>query len=724
MLRAGASRPSALPRPLAALVRGAAAAVPYTRPVPSRRRREVELERVLGTPALFATAYGNVGSSIYYALGLTAVYALGLTPLVFLIAGIVFAMTAATYAEGTVLYPEAGGSSSFARHAFNEIVSFGAAWAQMLVYVVTVATSAFFVPHYLSIFWEPLKTNPWDIVGGAIVIVILVTLNIVGVQEAAKLSIVLAVLDFATQVLLVLLGMFLVFSPTILVDNIHWGVAPTWSNLALAIPVAMLAYTGVETVSNLAEEAREPARSVPDAYKLVAGAVFAIYLTLPLVALSALPVKMIDGQLTTLLALPPEQGGYANDPILGLVQNLGLTGGVLRVLEIYVGILAATILFIATNAGVIGASRVTYSMASYRQIPEVFRRLHPTFKTPVLSLVIFAGILPVLIILPGDVNFVGTLYSFGATLSFTVAHASLVRLRMKQKDSTDVFYRGRPNVMIGGVLWPVFAILGGIATGASFLVIVYENPTTRWVGLGWIASGLVFYVVYRRRFVKASLTQHGQGAARLRPGARARVPAAARPGRGRPALRRRARRGVQPGGRARRPDRGAERARGAARPAARRRPPRARGRGEPRARRGDRDRRLVRGAGARPPRPRPQRRAGDRRGGRAARHRDHRARHAAQDADGDSACRLRAHGRLRAPERAVPGDGCGHAGRGAGVIWYRRAIFVFSGCFVLIGLALLAVTAVNGGGLVGFVLGALFVALGVGRIQLERKRGA
>ena len=200
----------------------------------------------------------------------------------------------------------------------------------MLVYVVTVATSAFFVPHYLSIFWEPLRTNPWDIVGGAIVIVVLVTLNIVGVQEAAKLSIILAVLDFATQVLLVILGFVLVFSPTILVDNIHWGVAPTWSNLAIAIPIAMLAYTGVETVSNLAEEAREPARSVPNAYKLVAGAVFAIYFTLPLVALSALPVKVINGQLTTLLALPPEEGGYANDPILGLVENLGVSGAAAR----------------------------------------------------------------------------------------------------------------------------------------------------------------------------------------------------------------------------------------------------------------------------------------------------------------------------------------------------------------------------------------------------------
>ena len=461
---------------------------------------------MLGTPALFATAYGNVGSSIYYALGLTAVYALGLTPVVFLVAGIVFAMTAATYAEGTVLYPEAGGSSSFARHAFNELISFSAAWAQMLVYIVTVATSAFFVPHYLSIFWEPLKTNPWDIIAGAVVIVVLVTLNIVGVQEAAKLSVVLAVIDFATQVLLVLLGFFLVFSPTILVDNIHWGVAPTWSNLAIAVPIAMLAYTGVETVSNLAEEAREPARSVPEAYKLVAAAVFAIYLTLPLIALSALPVKLIDGKLTTLLALPPEQGGYANDPILGVVQNLGLSGLLLRVLEIYVGVLAATILIIATNAGVIGASRVTYAMASYRQIPEVFRRLHPRFKTPVLSLVIFAGIAPILVIVPGDVNFVGTLYSFGATLSFTVAHASLVRLRVKQRGSTETFYRARPNLRAGGVDWPVFAVLGGIATGASFLVILVQNPTTRWVGLGWILSGLAFYLVYRRRFVRFSLT--------------------------------------------------------------------------------------------------------------------------------------------------------------------------------------------------------------------------
>jgi len=473
--------------------------------MPRRRRKEQSLERVLGTPALFATAYGNVGSSIYYALGLTAVYALGLTPLVFVIAGVIFAATAATYAEGTVRYPEAGGSSSFARHAFNEVVSFGAAWAQMLVYVVTVATSAFFVPHYLSIFWEPLKQNPWDIVGGIIVIVILVVLNTVGVQEATNVSVVLAVIDFATQVFLVILGFVLVVDPHTLTSNVHWGTAPTWANLAIAIPVAMLAYTGVETVSNLAEEARDPTRSVPQAYKLVAGAVFAIYFTLPLVALSAMPVTRIDGELTTKLALPPEKHGFANDPVLGIVDNLGVHGTTLRTLQIYVGLLAATILFVATNAGVIGASRITYSMATYRQMPEIFRHLHPRFKTPWLSLLVFAGIAPICVILPGSVTFVGTLYSFGATLSFTVAHVSIVQLRRKR--DPELLYKAKPNLRWRGVDWPLFAIAGGIATGISFVVIVVQNPTTRWVGLTWLAVGFVGYAAYRKYYVHAPMAE-------------------------------------------------------------------------------------------------------------------------------------------------------------------------------------------------------------------------
>ncbi len=464
-----------------------------------RRRQQQGLERVLGTPALFATAYGNVGSSIYYALGVTAGIALGLTPLVFVLSGLIFAATAATYTEGTVRYPEAGGSASFARHAFNELVSFGAAWAQMLNYIITIAISAFFVPHYLSIFWEPLKTNPWDVIGGAVVVVLLVAVNIVGIQEAAKLNVFLAIVDFATQLLLVVIGFFLIFSPDTLASNVHLGQAPTWSSFALAIPVAMIAYTGIETVSNLAEEARDPSRSIPASIRLVAIAVFAIYFTLPLIALSALPVeRTAAGGYETKLGLPPERGGFENDPVLGLVDNLGLHGPLLDGARIYVGILAATILFVATNAGVIGASRITYSMSSYRQLPEVFRRLHPRFKTPWLSLIVFAGLLAILFLLPGNVDFIGRMYSFGAMLSFTVAHASLIALRARQGDE-EVVFRARPNLRVRGVDWPLFAILGGLGTAIAWLVVVIQDAPTRYAGLAWLALGFAGYVGYRRR---------------------------------------------------------------------------------------------------------------------------------------------------------------------------------------------------------------------------------
>src|SRR5947199_5929609 len=472
----------------------------------SRRRRQQRLERVLGTPALFATAYGNVGSSIYYALGVTAAFALGLTPLVFDVASNFSAATALTYAEGTVRYPEAGGSSSCARHAFNELASFGAGWAQMLNYIITIAISAFFVPHYLSIFWAPLKQNPWDIIGGVLVIVFLVALNVVGIQESARLNIFLALIDFATQLLLVLLGFALIFSPSTLTSNVHWGTAPTWSQFLLAIPVGMIAYTGIETVSNLAEETRDPVKSIPRSIGLVAIAVYAIYFTLPLIALSALPVHLIDGKQTTLLALPPEKGGFQNDPVLGLVEHLGIGGATLSVLKVYVGILAATILFIATNAGIIGASRITYSMATYRQLPEVFRRLHPRFKTPWLSLLVFAGFVSILVLLPGQTKFLGTMYSFGAMLSFTVAHAAVIQLR-RRFPNEELAFRARPNLRFRGVDWPLLAVCGGPATALAWLVVVVQSPATRYAGLGWLAVGFGTYVVYRRRFVGVSLTE-------------------------------------------------------------------------------------------------------------------------------------------------------------------------------------------------------------------------
>src|SRR5947209_5891899 len=196
------------------------------------RRQLPGLQRVLGVNALFSTAYGNVGSSIYYALGLVASFALGLTPVVFILTGFIFYLTAATYAEATAMYPEAGGSSSFARHAFNEFWSFFAAWAQMLNYTITIAISAFFVPHYLGgvLGVDALRSSPADVFVGIGAVALLAFVNVRGAEESAGVNIALAVTDFMTQLVLVVVGLFLVFSPSTLVDNVQLGVAPTWKD--------------------------------------------------------------------------------------------------------------------------------------------------------------------------------------------------------------------------------------------------------------------------------------------------------------------------------------------------------------------------------------------------------------------------------------------------------------------------------------------------------------
>src|ERR1700716_2345221 len=287
------------------------------------RLTEHGLRRSVGVPGMFATAYGNVGSSIYHAVGLVAAHALGLTPVVFILAGGLFALTAKTYAEGASMYPEAGGSSSFARHAFNEVASFFAGWALSLDYIITIAISAFFVPHYLSAFFPGLTHNPGDIIGGIVTIVLLAALNIRGLGESAKLNLFLAIADLCTQVLLVGAGIVLVLNPSLLVNQVHLGVAPSWTQLIFALSVAMVAYTGIETVSNMAEEARDPDRDVPRALNFVVVAALGVYARSSVVALSALPVEhtVVNhvSHYSTLLGTK-----FENDPVLGIVSRLGL----------------------------------------------------------------------------------------------------------------------------------------------------------------------------------------------------------------------------------------------------------------------------------------------------------------------------------------------------------------------------------------------------------------
>ncbi len=458
-----------------------------------RRRPQRGLSRVLGVPALFSAAYGNVGSSIYYALGVTALYALGLTPLVFVISGVFFLFTALTYAEGTAAMPAAGGSTVFARRAFGRGFAFLVGWAQILNYVVTIAISAFAVAGYLSVFWPTLKTYPANVITGIIVTVSLGIVNIVGAKESARINISLAVVDLATQALIVVMGLIIVLNPELLTSNIDFGTAPTFSQFLLGISISMIAYTGIETVSNLSEETRNVPRTVPRSILLTFVTVIVMYTLIPIVALSAMPVEEVrPGVFETRLATE-----FLEDPVLGIVREFALGGFVQEALEIWVGLLAATILVLATNAGMLGLSRLAYSLGRNDMLPARISELHPTRRTPVNAIIVTV-ILTSVLILPGKVTVLASLYSFGAMLSFTFAHASIVRLRISEP-SLERPFRIPWEWHIRGRRLPITALLGGAATTFAWLVVVLTQPSSWAIGFPWMAVGFGYYLWQRRR---------------------------------------------------------------------------------------------------------------------------------------------------------------------------------------------------------------------------------
>ena len=457
-----------------------------------RRAPSGGLERVLGVPALFAAAYGNVGSSIYYALGVTALYALGLTPLVFVISGVFFLFTALTYAEGTAAMPEAGGSTVFARRAFGNGFAFIVGWAQILNYVVTIAISALAVPGYLSVFWSGLKSFPANVIAAIAVTLALGAINIVGIRESSRVNIALAVVDLATQSLIVVMGLLIVLDVDLLTSNIDFGAAPTVRQFLLGIAISMIAYTGIETVSNLSEETRNVPRTVPRSILLTFATVIVMYTLIPIVALSAMPVQFVDGVYETPLATE-----FIADPVLGIVQAFDLGGFAQRGLEVWVGLNAATILVLATNASMLGLSRLTYSLGRNRLLPARISELHPVRRTPVNAIIVTV-ILASLLTLPGRVTVLANLYSFGAMLSFTFAHASIVRLRVSEPELERPFQIPW-NWHLRGRQIPITSLLGGAATAAAWLVVVVTQLTSWVVGFPWLAVGLLYYLWQRRR---------------------------------------------------------------------------------------------------------------------------------------------------------------------------------------------------------------------------------
>jgi len=443
--------------------------------------------RTLSARALFGLVYTMSVSSVYFALGVVAQRALGLTPLVFLVAGVFFSLASMTYVEGAALHRERGGSSVFARYAFNELVSFVAGWAILLDYAILLAVTAFTATNYLAEFWKPVGDGPLELVVAVGVIAVVALANVAGVSaRQLRRGLIVALADIAVQLLVIVLGLTLLLHPGAIVDTIHLGSSPTWSDTIYALTIATIAFTGLEAAASLAGETETTRTGLHRLVGPGVGTILLVYVGIAVVGVSALPVGGGPGAFTT---------RDVEAPLLS-VADAFTQRWLADALRSAVAVTAVIGLLTAANSSMLGISRLAYGLATNRQIPSALGRLHPRRGTPYV-LIALAALVAAALTIPADIDFLVGIYAFGAMLAFTIAHCSIIRLRYREPDR-DRPYAVPLSIRVRGGSLPLPAVAGALLSGGGWVTVLVLHTGARYVGLGWLLGGLALYVAYRR----------------------------------------------------------------------------------------------------------------------------------------------------------------------------------------------------------------------------------
>jgi basic amino acid/polyamine antiporter, APA family len=452
-------------------------------------RKLPRLQRVLDAPALFSIAYGEIASSIYFALGLIALHALGFTPALLLLVGAVFLLVSLSYAEGTATTRETGGAATLVRIAFNDLWGFATGWVLFLDYLIVIALSALFVPHYVAGAFFTRIHRPWDVVAGCGVIAGIAAVRLVHRTRLHRWAIAVALIDLGTQLLLIALGFALLFSSHALTRGTSLGHSPSWHSILFALPLAMLAYTGLETVANLAEEARRPGRDLPRTLFGSIGLVVLLYVAIAIVGLSA---------------FPPEHGtllgsSWLRAPLVGIVVQLRqhVPAYVGDPLQVFVGLSGALILLTAATTSISGFGRLAYSLGEHGQLPRKFGWLNPrTLVSP--QSIIAAALISIVGLIASDhlkhpVSYLASIFSFGVLLAFTATQIAVIKLRFTEPDRRRPY---RVPLSIGRL--PVPSLIGALLTFAIWVIAMATHAGARYGGPAWLVAGLVLFVVVRK----------------------------------------------------------------------------------------------------------------------------------------------------------------------------------------------------------------------------------
>jgi basic amino acid/polyamine antiporter, APA family len=458
------------------------------------------LRRFIGIPWLFAVGYLAVGFSLYFSLGIVSERGLGLTPLIFLGAGVAFVLTTFTYTEGGAMYAERGGSNTFARHAFNELIAFIAGWAVLIDYIIIIAIAAITVPAYLTpISPEFEDTAPQLLVAAGVIGGVSVA-NAIGSTGALRrrLYVVIALADFTLQIAVIVVGVAVVFDPGLLTQHLEPFESPTVSDAVYAAVIATVALAGIESASSLAPDLELDERGLRRVVNLGLIVVPILYAAIAAVALMAVPVVSgPDGPATAL------GGEYKAAPLLGVVQNFD-PAWVADGMQWAVVLIAPVVLIWAASISMLGLSRHVYALATARQIPSWLGKLGHNTRTPYVAIWV-AAVIAFGFAIPTDIDALAGLYAFGITLAVAIAHLSVIRLRYSDPERRRP-YRIPLNVRVAGHAVPLPAVLGVVMATAAWISVIAIHDEARWVGGGWMTFGLVAYVIYRRFIEGTSLT--------------------------------------------------------------------------------------------------------------------------------------------------------------------------------------------------------------------------
>ena len=458
--------------------------------------------RWLGVPLLFAVAYSAVGFSLYFALGLVAERGLGLTPLILLGVGLVFVLNTLTYVEGEAMVPERGGSATFARHAFNnELISFIAGWAILIDYVIVIGLAALSVPHYLTPIWSGFADTAPEVITGSVVIALTAALTIAGITGAGRQRLlgVISIAGVGLLLAVIVVGLITSFDLSALSAELDPFASPTLEDVIYAGVIATVAFAGIEAAANLAPDIESAPVDLRKLVVVAATLVPLIYVGVSVVALMALPVHPAPGGPETDLGTT-----YLENPVLGVVESFS-PAWVSDVMQAAVVAVVPAALIWAANTAMLGLSRHVYVLATNRQIPSWLGKLNRRFRTPHVA-ILGAAIAAIALIIPADVALLGGLFAFGATIAFTIAHLSVIRMRITDPDRERPF-RIPFDVTMFGARVPLPTVVAAILTALAWVSVIIYHDTARWVGGGWMVFGLVSYVIYRKGIEGTTLTE-------------------------------------------------------------------------------------------------------------------------------------------------------------------------------------------------------------------------